>query len=96
MSVRLQAHVLTFLIAPIIQSHEVWDLWQEWEVGTIEGPPRTEAVVRVDTMFLERMRRIHIGSCLVYSAVGAVPNISIDYTATGDSYSTFRDCPLPI
>jgi len=46
---------------------------------------RAEAVARVDTMFLERMRQIHIGSSLVYPAVGAVPHITIDYTATGKS-----------
>jgi len=34
--VGLQPHVLTFLIAPTIQSHGIWNLWQEWEVGKLE------------------------------------------------------------
>ena len=48
------------------QSHKIWNLWQEWEVGKIEGlrnaAARAEAVARVDAMFLERMRQIHIGA----------------------------------
>ena len=50
---------------------------------------RTEAVARVDTMFVERMRQIHIGPSLVYPAVGQASHTTIDYTATSDSYSTF-------
>jgi len=69
-SVRPQPYVLTFLIAPTLQSHEIWNLWQEWEVGKIEGSPnaeaRAEAVARVNAMLLERMRQIHIGSSPVY------------------------------
>ena len=30
-SVHLQRHVLTLLIAPTIQNHEIWNLWKEWE-----------------------------------------------------------------
>jgi hypothetical protein len=48
-----------------------------------------EAVARMDATFLERMRQIHIGPPRVYPAVGAMPNISIDYTVTSDFYSTF-------
>jgi len=71
-SVRPQAHVLAFSIAPTIQSHKIWNLWQEWEVGKIEGSPnaeaRAEAVARVDAMFLERIRQIRIGpSSIFYS-----------------------------
>ena len=77
----------------------MWNLWQEWEVGKIESSPNTEAraeaIVRVDAMFLERMRQIHIGSSLVYPAVGQVPHITIDYTATSDSYSTFVTAHFP-
>jgi len=40
-------------------------------------------------MFPERMRQILIGPSLVYPVVGAIPHITIDYTATSDSYSTF-------
>jgi len=62
-------------------------------VGKFEGSPNAEAraiaVARVDAMFLERMRKIHIGPSLVYPAVGAVPDITIDYFATSDPYSTF-------
>jgi len=36
-----------------------------------------------------------VSVCLVYPAVGEALNITIDYAATSDSYST-RDCPLPI
>ena len=96
---RGQPHVLTFLISPTIQSHEIWNLWQEWEVGKIEGSPnaeaRAEAVAALDGMFLERMRQIHIGSSLVYPAVGVVSNIRIDYTTTSDSYSTFVTAHFP-
>ena len=94
-SVHLQRHVSTFLIAPTIQSHEICDLWKEWEVGSgkIEGLPnaeaRAEAVARVDAIFPERMRQIHIGSSLVYPGVGQVSYITIDYTTTTDSCSTF-------
>ena len=88
-----------FLIVPTIQSHEVWNLWQEWEMGKIESLPnaeaRAEAIARVDAMFLERMRQIHIGSSLVYPAIGQVPHITIDYTATSDSYSTFVTAHFP-
>jgi len=45
-------------------------------------------------MFLERVRQIHIGPSLVYPAVGAVPHIAIDYTATSDSYLTFATAHL--
>jgi len=45
-------------------------------------------------MFLERVRQIHIGPSLVYPAVGAVPHITIDYTATSDSYLTFATAHL--
>jgi hypothetical protein len=41
---------------------------------------------RVDAMFLEHMRQIHIGSSL---ALGVVPITTIDYIATSSSYSTF-------
>jgi len=37
------------------------------------------------------MRQNHIGPSLVYPAVGAVPHLTIDYTATSDSYSTFAN-----
>jgi hypothetical protein len=47
---------------------------------------------RVDPMLLELMRQIHIGLSLVYPAVVAVPNITIDYTAT---LFDLCDCPLP-
>ena len=40
-------------------------------------------------MFLERMHQIHIGPSLVYPGVGQVSHLSIDYTTTTDSYSTF-------
>jgi hypothetical protein len=43
-------------------------------------------------MFLERMRQIHIGPSLVYPAV---PNITIDYTVTNDSNSTFVTAHFP-
>jgi hypothetical protein len=49
----------------------------------------------VDAMFLERMRHNHIGSSLVYPAVGAVPHITIDYTVTRDSYLTFVTAHFP-
>jgi len=88
--VGLQPHVLTFLVAPTTQSHKIWNLW---EVGKFEGSPnaeaRAKAVARVDAMFLERMRKIHIGPPLVYPAVDTAPDIAIDYTATSDPYSTF-------
>jgi len=71
----------------------MWNLWQEWEVGKFEGSPNAEAraivVARVDAMFLERMRKIHIGPSLVCRAVGEVPDITIDYPATSDPYSIF-------
>jgi len=88
-----------FLIAPTIQSHKVWDLWQEWEVGKIKGSPnakaRAKAAASVDAIFLERMYQIYIGPSLVYPAVGVVPHITIDYTATSDSYSTFMTAHFP-
>ena len=75
-----------------MQSRKIWNLWQEWD-GKVRSSPyaeaRAKAVARVDAMFLERMRRIHIGLSLVYPAVGAAPDITIDYTATSDPYSTF-------
>jgi hypothetical protein len=40
---------------------------------------------RVGAMLLERMRQIHIGLSLVYPAVVAAPNITIDYTATSET-----------
>ena len=40
-------------------------------------------------LFLECMRKIHIDPFLVYPAIGAIPYITIDYTATSDPYSTF-------
>jgi len=68
-------------------------------VGKIEDSPnaeaRAEAVAIVDGMFLERMRQIHIGSSLVYPASGVVSNITIDYTTTSDSYSTFVTAHFP-
>ena len=88
-----------FLITPTIQRHEIWNLCQEWEVRIIDSLPnaeeRAEAVARVDTMFLERMRQIHIGPSLVYPVVGQVPHITIDYTATSDSYSTLVTAHFP-
>jgi len=82
-----------------MQSHEIWNLWQEWEMGKIEGLQNAgaiaEAVAAVDAMFLERMRQIHIGPSLVYPTVDAVPDITIDYTATSDSYSTFVTAHFP-
>ena len=61
--------------------------------GKIEGLPnaeaRAEAVARVDAIFLECMRQIHIGPFLVYPGVGQVSYITIDYTTTADSCSTF-------
>jgi len=90
--VGLQPHILTFLIAPAIQSHEIWNLWQEWN-GKVRGSPnagaRAKPVARVDATFLERMRRIDIGPSLVYPAVGSVADITIGYTATSDPSSTF-------
>ena len=67
------------------------ELMARVEMGKIEGVqnPEARAEARVDAMFLERMRQIHIGPSLVYPTVGAVPHITIDYTATSDSYSTF-------
>ena len=41
------------------------------------------------------MRQVHIGPSLVYPAVGQSPHITIDYTATGDSYSTFLTAHFP-
>ena len=38
---------------------------------------------------------IHIGPSLVYPAVDQVPHITIDYTATSDSYSTFVTAHFP-
>ena len=68
-------------------------------MGKIESLPnaeaRAEAVARVDAIFLEHMRQIHIGPSLVYPAVDQVPHITIDYTATSDSYSTFVTAHFP-
>ena len=75
-----------------MQSHEIWNLWQEWEMGKFEGLQNPEAVARVDTMFLEHMCQIHIGPS---PTVHAVPHITIDYTATSDSYSTFVTAHFP-
>jgi len=59
-------------------------------VGKFEGSPNAEAraivVAGVDAMFLERMGKIHLSSSLVYPAADAVPDISIDYTATSDPH----------
>ena len=63
--------------------------------GSPNAEARAEAVARVDTMFLERMRKIHIGTSLLCPAVGVVSHITIDYTATGDSYSTFVAAHFP-
>src|SRR5260221_10974128 len=64
------------LITFPLQSHELWNLWQEWEMGRIEGllnmEARAEVVARVDAMFLERMRQIHIGASLEYPAVNGL------------------------
>ena len=84
--VGLQRHVLTFLIAPTIQSHEMWNFWQEWEVGKFEGSPMLRQEPK---RFLECMCKIHIGPFLVYPAIGSIPDTTIDYTATTDPYSTF-------
>ena len=69
------------------------ELMERVERGKIEGLPnaeaRTEAVARVDAIFLERMRQIHIGPSLVYPGVGQVSYITIDYTTATDSCSTF-------
>jgi len=66
---------------------------EEWEVGKFGVSPNAEAgakaVARVDAMALERIRKIHIGPSPVYPAVDDVPDITIDYTVTSDSYSTF-------
>jgi len=68
-------------------------------VGKIDGSPnaeaRVEAVAKVDAMFLERMRQTHIGPSLVYLAEGAVLHLTIDYTATSDSYSTLVNAHFP-
>ena len=56
---------------------------------------RAEAVAEVDAMFLEHTRQVYISRSLVYPAVGAVPNITIDYTLTSGSYSTFITAHLP-
>ena len=62
-------------------------------MGKFDCSPNAEAraiaVARVEAMFLEHMRKIHIGLSLVYRAVGAVPDITIDYPTTSDPYSTF-------
>jgi hypothetical protein len=50
---------------------------------------------RVDAMFLERLRQIHIGPYLVYPALGVVPNNTIEYTAASDSYSTLVTAHFP-
>jgi len=88
-----------FLIAPTIQSHEIWNSRHEWEVGKIQGSSNTgarvEPVARVDAVFLERMRQTHISPYLVYTAVGAVLHLTIDYIATSDSYSTLVNAHFP-
>jgi len=63
--------------------------------GFTNANARAEAVERVDAIFLERMYQIYIGPSLVYPAVCAVPHITIDYTATSDSYSTFVTVHFP-
>jgi hypothetical protein len=82
-----------------LQSHEVWNLWKDWEVGKIEALQNAEAkanaVARVDEIFLERTRQIHIGSYLVYSTVDSIPQVTIDYRATNDSYSNFVTTHFP-
>jgi len=64
--------------------------------GKTKGLPnaeaRAKAVVRVDVVFLERMRQVHIGPTLVYPAVGAV---LIVYTTTRDSSSPFATAHFP-
>jgi hypothetical protein len=68
-------------------------------VGKIEAlhnaEARADAVARVDAMFLDRMRQIHIGPSLLYPAAHGAPHITIDYTATSDSYSTFVTAHFP-
>jgi hypothetical protein len=41
------------------------------------------------------MRQLHIGLSLVYPMADAVPHITIGYTATSDSYSTFVTTHFP-
>ena len=69
------------------------ELMERVERGKIEGLPNAEArigaVARVDAIFLECMRQIHIGPSLVYPGVGQVSYITIDYTTATDSCSTF-------
>jgi hypothetical protein len=75
------------------QSHEVWNLWKDWEVGKIKASQNDEAkanaVARVDKKFLERMTQTHVGSYLVYSTVDSIPHVTIDYDATNGFYSNF-------
>ena len=69
------------------------ELMERLGSGKIEGLPnakaRAEAVAREDAIFPERMHQIHIGPSLVYPGVGQVSYITIDYTTTTDSCSTF-------
>jgi len=59
----LLPHVLSFLIAPTIQSHEIWNLWPKWEAGKIEGSPSAEA--GGPKRLYERIHETHIVSSLV-------------------------------
>jgi hypothetical protein len=55
----------------LVQSHEVWDLWAKWELGLLEAlsssagnnqqkkAEKAEAVMRIDEMFLARLRQPH-------------------------------------
>ena len=95
MSVCLQPHVLTFLIAPTIQSRI------KARVGTGDNRGFTKCVGRSRSCCKsrrdvpERMRQIHVGPSLVYPAVDAVPHVTIDFTATSDSYPTFVTAQFP-
>jgi len=50
---------------------------------------------KVDAMLLEHMGQVYISRSLVYPAVGAAPTVTIDYTLTNGSYSTFMAAHLP-
>jgi hypothetical protein len=55
----------------LAQSHEVWDLWAKWELEILEElsssvgknqkkkGEKEEAVIRIDEMFLARLRQPH-------------------------------------
>jgi hypothetical protein len=55
----------------LTQSHEVWDLWAKWELEVLEElssstgnnqkkkAEKEEAVMRIDEMFLARLRQPH-------------------------------------